>query len=104
MEEYFLTEAPHGEVLQVINIIGDEEFRKLMNKIGIYIGTQIIKLSSTPSHIHVRVSGREVFLTYDMAQRIVVRRFIHDWKLDWWRRPWITWRPNPISYPFQPIR
>jgi len=103
MQEYFLTEAPIGEILQVVNIIGDEEFRRVIGKIGIHIGSQIIKLSSSASHVHVRVSGREVFLTYDMAQRIVVRRYIHNWKLDWWRRPAI-WRPNPIEYPYQPIR
>jgi len=98
MQEYFLTEAPIGEILQVVNIIGDEEFKRLIGKIGIHIGSEIIKLGSSTSHVHVRVSGREVFLTCDMAQRIVVRRHIHHWKLDWWRRPilWIPDRPKNI--------
>ena len=92
MQESSLTEAPHGKILQVVRIIGNEELRRLMNKIGIFIGSEIIKLSSTSSHIHIRVSGREVFLTREMAQRIVVRRYIRGWKLDWWRRPFV-WRP-----------
>jgi len=96
MEEYFLTEAPVGEVLQVVNILGGEEFRKIVEKLGIFIGSRIIKIDSQLSHVHIRVEGKEVFLTYEMAQRIIVRRFLQRrrptpwfWRPEIWR-PWVT--------------
>ena len=90
--EYNLVKAPIEVSLQVVEILGSPEFRRLMDKIGIHLGSQLVKLDSPLTHIHVRVNGKDIFLTSDMAKRIIVRTFFNDWKLDWWRR-FPIWRP-----------
>jgi len=90
--EYNLVEAPIGVNLQVVEILGSKEFRRLMNKVGIYLGSQLTKLDSTVSHVHVTAKGRDIFLTSQMARRIIVRTFLVDWKSYWWRS-FPKWKP-----------
>lgn len=69
-----LAQAPQGESMSVIRVIGDFKTRRHLENLGIMSGAELTKLSVSDGNMIVRVRDSRIALNRDMAENILVRK------------------------------
>lgn len=69
-----LAQAPQGESMSVIRVIGDFKTRRHLENLGIMSGAELTKLSVSDWNMIVRVRDSRIALNRDMAENILVRK------------------------------